>query len=102
MRRISRSWAGLRLLEPAARTKSVSGSGGSWRPLREIVLSLPIEVGEFALRYDLTAARPPRRAVMRAPPHGRGKLTGNVRAWRAGGSGPRPGAGRGLRAGGRG
>ena len=29
-------------LEPGARAKSVSGSGEPWRPLREIVLSLPI------------------------------------------------------------
>jgi hypothetical protein len=32
-------------VEPAACAKSVSDRAGSWRPLREIVLSLPIAVG---------------------------------------------------------
>jgi hypothetical protein len=38
------------LLEPAAGAKSVLGSGGPWRPLRENVLSLP-NAGHGAMRY---------------------------------------------------
>jgi hypothetical protein len=40
-------------LEPAACAKSVSGSGGPWRPVREMVLSLPI-AGRPSLHRAIT------------------------------------------------